>query len=272
MNADTIERARAAIERLAAVEREATPGPWAAGWNGDPDADGKDAAAPYGIVAWNNGNVAELAPNPYGHAQDWPAVEANAAAIVALRNAAPVLIELARAVVARMEAEAARAAIADEPLDYEGDELDAQNERLFAVYGAEAAVEEGWRTTVPAALARLAGETAGRPSIVDDAIDDLANGRVTSGSLSDLFASLDDEPGGCIMTEDVSTIPFYGSVIVPYDLTPDAVAELETMLGVSALDEDGKPSRCIIVRAHTTREGERRVAAVWDVVRKGRAS
>lgn len=74
------------------------------------------------------------------------------------------------------------------------------------------------------------------------------------------------------MTEDVSTIPFYGGVFAPYDLTPDAVAELEAMLGVGALDEDGQPSRCIIVRAYTAQEGERRMSAVQEVVRKGRAS
>ena len=123
MTDDTLARARAAIEVLAAVAAEATARPWIA----DLDAAGEPKTV--------------YVPIEMGQCES--------------------LLALARAVVLRMEAEAARAAIADEPLDYEGDELDAQNERLFAVLGAEAAVEEDWRTTVPAALARLAGDEPG---------------------------------------------------------------------------------------------------------------
>lgn len=71
MNADTIERARAAIARLRETEREATPGPWVA----------------------RRANAFGTRGDSIGARQD-----TDAAAIVALRNAAPALLALAEAV------------------------------------------------------------------------------------------------------------------------------------------------------------------------------
>ncbi len=39
------------------------PGPWSAGWWGDPDEEGKDDAAPFGIVSFNHGLVCDF-PHP----------------------------------------------------------------------------------------------------------------------------------------------------------------------------------------------------------------
>lgn len=66
------------LEPIKARLAEATPGPWAAGWSGDPDADGPDAAAPLNVISWNRGEVADLAPHPGCHASTWEQVLRNA--------------------------------------------------------------------------------------------------------------------------------------------------------------------------------------------------
>ena len=92
------------LERLAALEKSATPWPWVAGWGGNPDDNGKDAAGPLHIVAFGRGGICSAVPIPTGDASTWDKVEVNIEFLAALRNAAPQLIRLVRAGEALAEA------------------------------------------------------------------------------------------------------------------------------------------------------------------------
>lgn len=81
MTDGTLTRVRAALARLAEVEREATPGPW----NNDDPWGNRQIEGP-GMTIYDEG----------GHSAE------DAAAIVALRNAAPALLALAEAAVAHV--------------------------------------------------------------------------------------------------------------------------------------------------------------------------
>lgn len=70
------------------------------------------------------------------------------------------------------------------------------------------------------------------------------------------------------MLDDVSTVPLQGFLIAPCDLSPNSLAALASIPGVSATDEDGAPSRTIIIRAHTQTAGYERWTAAWEIVRK----
>ena len=69
-----------------------TPGPWIAGWSGDPDTQGADKAGPINVVSVGRGAVAECRPIPSGHASTWEVVEANARLIAK----APEMLDLLR--------------------------------------------------------------------------------------------------------------------------------------------------------------------------------
>ncbi len=55
----------------------ATPGPWVAGWAGDP-ADGFAEAAPLNVIAFNQGEVADVSPHQGNHADTWEQALSNA--------------------------------------------------------------------------------------------------------------------------------------------------------------------------------------------------
>lgn len=85
MKDDTITRVRAALARLAEVEREATPGPWFV----------RDTARiVHGHTVIDLDSDLDIACDSLGIS----GLDADAAAIVALRNAAPALLALAEAV------------------------------------------------------------------------------------------------------------------------------------------------------------------------------
>lgn len=60
-----------------------TPGPWIAGWAGEPDTQGKDEAGPIHILAVGRGGIARCSPIPGAHASTWPIVRSNARLIAA---------------------------------------------------------------------------------------------------------------------------------------------------------------------------------------------
>lgn len=89
MTDDTLTRVRAALARLAEVEREATPGPWFV----------RDTARiVHGHTVIDLDSDLDIACDSLGIS----GLDADAAAIVALRNAAPALLALAEAAVAHV--------------------------------------------------------------------------------------------------------------------------------------------------------------------------
>lgn len=74
-----------------------TPGPWVAGWSGDPDTSSKDFAGPISLIAQGMGSLGYFEPNKDGHANTWEIVEANVDFILRAVNSHDELLAAAKA-------------------------------------------------------------------------------------------------------------------------------------------------------------------------------